>query len=126
MSSRKNDGGGSIAPKERVNIKFQPKTENQTAEVELPLNLLVTGDLTGGRDDTQLDERQPVAISRNNFNAGLGIEPITPDLLYFIDFYVFIFSRQAPDVLVAMRVCDFILCNMDYIGLIKCIVGQCV
>ncbi|EJB1344547.1 type VI secretion system contractile sheath small subunit [Salmonella enterica] len=94
--------------------------------MELPLNLLVTGDLTGGRDDTQLDERQPVAISRNNFNAGLGIEPITPDLLYFIDFYVFIFSRQAPDVLVAMRVCDFILCNMDYIGLIKCIVGQCV
>lgn len=126
MSSRKNDGGGSIAPKERVNIKFQPKTGNQTAEVELPLNLLVTGDLTGGRDDTQLDERQPVAISRNNFNAGLGIEPIAPDLLYFIDFYVFIFSRQAPDVLVAMRVCNFILCNMDYIGLIKCIVGQCV
>ena len=51
MSSRKNDSSGSIAPKERVNIKFQPKTGNQTAEVELPLNLLVTGNLTGGADD---------------------------------------------------------------------------
>ncbi|EKW1657236.1 type VI secretion system contractile sheath small subunit [Citrobacter freundii] len=86
MSSRKNDGGGSIAPKERVNIKFQPKTGNQTAEVELPLNLLVTGDLTGGRDDTPLDERQPVAISRNNFNAvleqaGVGREFTVPSAL---------------------------------------------
>lgn len=72
MSSRKNnDAGGSIAPKERVNIKFKPKTGNQTAEVELPLNLLVTGNLTGGADDTPLDERQPIAINRNNFNAVL-------------------------------------------------------
>jgi type VI secretion protein, VC_A0107 family len=71
MSSRKNDGGGSIAPKERVNIKFKPKTGNQTAEVELPLNLLVTGNLTGDADDTPLDERQPVTINRNNFNAVL-------------------------------------------------------
>ena len=52
MSSQKNDSGGSIAPKERVNIKFTPKTGNQTAEVELPLNLLVTGNLTGGIDTT--------------------------------------------------------------------------
>lgn len=71
MSSKKNDGSGSIAPKERVNIKFQPATGGQTAEVELPLNLLVTGNLTGGMDDISLDERQPVAINRNNFNAVL-------------------------------------------------------
>lgn len=86
MSSRKNDGGGSIAPKERVNIKFQPKTGNQTAEVELPLNLLVTGNLTGGVDDTPLDERQPVAINRNNFNAvldqaGIGRDFTVPSAL---------------------------------------------
>ena len=79
MSSRKNDSSGSIAPKERVNIKFQPKTGNQTAEVELPLNLLVTGNLTGGTDDTPLDERQPVAINRNNFNAVLDQADIGRD-----------------------------------------------
>lgn len=86
MSSRKSDSGGSIAPKERVNIKFQPKTGNQTAEVELPLNLLVTGNLTGGADETPLDERQPVAISRNTFNAvleqaGIGRDFSVPSAL---------------------------------------------
>ncbi len=79
MSSRKNDSSGSIAPKERVNIKFQPKTGNQTAEVELPLNLLVTGNLMGGTDDTPLGERQPVAINRNNFNAVLDQAGIVRD-----------------------------------------------
>ncbi|WP_148873048.1 type VI secretion system contractile sheath small subunit, partial [Serratia marcescens] len=76
MSSyKKNDG--SIAPKERINIRYTPKTDGQIAEVELPLNLLVTGNLTGIADDTPLDERQPVAINRNNFNAVIeqaGIE----------------------------------------------------
>lgn len=86
MSSKKNDGSGSIAPKERVNIKFQPKTGTQTAEVELPLNLLVTGNLTGSTDGTPLDERQPVAINRNNFNAvldeaGIGRDFVVPSVL---------------------------------------------
>ncbi|AXD30179.1 type VI secretion system contractile sheath small subunit [Salmonella enterica subsp. houtenae] len=75
MSSHKNDG--SIAPKERVNIRYKPAVGDQTAEVELPLNLLITGNLRGTSDDTPLDERQPLAINRNNFNAVLeqsGIE----------------------------------------------------
>lgn len=75
MSSNKNDG--SIAPKERINIRYTPKTDGQMTEVELPLNLLVTGDLKGGTEDTPLDERHPVAINRNNFNSVLeraGIE----------------------------------------------------
>ncbi|MFA9596369.1 type VI secretion system contractile sheath small subunit [Citrobacter telavivensis] len=79
MSSKKNDG--SVAPKERVNIKFQPKTGTQTAEVELPLNLLVTGNLTGSTNDTPLDERQPVAINRNNFNAVLDEADIGRDFV---------------------------------------------
>lgn len=84
MSSQKNDG--SIAPRERVNIKFTPKTGSQSVEVELPLNLLVTGDLTGGVDDTPLEERQSVAINRNNFNAvleqaGIGRDFAVPSTL---------------------------------------------
>jgi len=67
MSSNKNDG--SVAQKERINVKYTPATGNQTAEVELPLNLLITGNLLGTADDTPLDERQPVSINRNNFNA---------------------------------------------------------
>nr|VUD26259.1 type VI secretion protein, family [Salmonella sp. NCTC 7297] len=51
MSSHKNDG--SIAPKERVNIRYKPAVGDQTAEVELPLNLLITGNLRGTSDDTR-------------------------------------------------------------------------
>ena len=72
-----NNKEGSIAPKERINIRYIPKTGGQTAEVELPLSLLVTGDLLGRSDDTPLDERQPVAVDRNTLNAVLaqsGIE----------------------------------------------------
>ncbi|ENZ84072.1 Uncharacterized protein ImpB [Salmonella enterica subsp. houtenae serovar 16:z4,z32:-- str. RKS3027] len=39
--------------------------------------MLITGNLRGTSDDTPLDERQPLAINRNNFNAVLeqsGIE----------------------------------------------------
>lgn len=72
-----NNKDGSIAPKERINIRYVPKSGNQTAEIELPLNLLVTGDLRGKPDDTPLDERQPVSVDRNTLNAVLaqsGIE----------------------------------------------------
>ncbi|HDH0829062.1 TPA: type VI secretion system contractile sheath small subunit [Klebsiella oxytoca] len=68
---------GSIAPKERINIRYVPKSGDQTAEIELPLNLLVTGDLLGKPGDTPLDERQPVSVDRNTLNAVLaqsGIE----------------------------------------------------
>ncbi|OTA19106.1 hypothetical protein Xbed_02662 [Xenorhabdus beddingii] len=60
---------GSVAPKERINIKYVPNTGDQTAEVELPLNLLVVGDLKGKSEDTPIEERQTVSINKNNFNA---------------------------------------------------------
>lgn len=113
MSSRKNNDGGSIAPKERVNIKFQPKTGNQTAEVELPLNLLITGNLSGGTDDTPLDERQPIAINRNNFNAVLDQAGIgrdftvpsalseTPDTRMSVNLKVRSLSDLSPDNIAA-------------------------
>lgn len=83
MSTNKD---GSIAPKERINIRYLPKVEGQTAEVELPLNLLVTGDLKGRADDTPLDERQPVSINKNNFDAviaesGIGRDFTVPSAL---------------------------------------------
>ncbi|SPW48238.1 type VI secretion protein [Escherichia coli] len=42
---------GSVAPRERINISYVPKTDGQTAEVELPLNMLVVGD-TGNTQET--------------------------------------------------------------------------
>ncbi len=59
----------SVAPKERINIKYVPNTGDQVAEIELPLNLLVVGDLKGVREETPIEERQIVSINKNNFNA---------------------------------------------------------
>lgn len=67
MSSRKNDG--SIAPKERVNIRYTPKVDGLTSEIELPLNLLITGDLKGKPDNTPLDERTAVSVNRYNLDS---------------------------------------------------------
>lgn len=60
---------GSVAPKERINIKYVPATGRETAEVELPLNLLVVGDMKGKPDDTPIEERSMVSINKNNFSS---------------------------------------------------------
>lgn len=62
---------GSVAPKERINVKFIPATGDQKAEIELPLRMLVTGDFKGGRDatDPRLEERAVVSVDKNTFNT---------------------------------------------------------
>jgi type VI secretion system protein ImpB len=63
---------GSVAPKERINIKYVPATGDQRLEVELPLKLLVTGDFKGRLDPLALEDRQPVAINKNTFDEVLA------------------------------------------------------
>jgi type VI secretion system protein ImpB len=53
---------GSVAPRERINISYVPKTDGQTAEVELPLNMLVVGDTGNTQETSSLDERQAVSV----------------------------------------------------------------
>jgi len=60
---------GSVAPKERVNIVYQSETGDQTEEVELPLKMLVLGDFTGKNSDKAVEERAPVNINKDNFDA---------------------------------------------------------
>ena len=60
---------GSVAPKERINIKYTPATEGQVDDVELPLKLLVTGDFKGAAEVSSLEEREPVSIDKHNFDA---------------------------------------------------------
>lgn len=83
MSSSKYDG--SVAPKERINVRYTPKTNGEVSEVELPLNMLIVGD-TGKMDTTPLDERSTVSINKNNFNsviaeAGISLDFNVPNLL---------------------------------------------
>jgi type VI secretion system protein ImpB len=60
---------GTVAPKERINIKYVPATGDQQAEIELPLRMMVVGDFKGHTEETLLEERQAVSINKTNFNA---------------------------------------------------------
>ncbi|MCE0559215.1 MULTISPECIES: type VI secretion system contractile sheath small subunit [unclassified Motilimonas] len=60
---------GTVAPKERINIKYVPSTGNEQSEVELPLKVVVVGDFKGTSDDTPIEERGTVSIDKNNFES---------------------------------------------------------
>ncbi|WP_449411563.1 type VI secretion system contractile sheath small subunit [Methylobacterium komagatae] len=70
----------SVAPKERVNIKFKPSTGNVKEEIELPLKLLMLGDFTGQPDDRPVDDRLPVDINKDNFDEVLKSHALKLDL----------------------------------------------
>ena len=77
---------GSVAPKERINIKYIPATGDQQAEVELPLKLLITGDFKGHGEESALEDRQPVRIDKDNYNdvltkAEVSLEMAVPCVL---------------------------------------------
>jgi type VI secretion system protein ImpB len=72
---------GSVAPKERVNIKYSPATGDAQEEVELPLKLLMMGDYTLRKDDTPLDERAPINVDKNNFNKVMENQRLSLDVL---------------------------------------------
>ena len=65
MSSKE----GSVAPKERINIKYVPATGDQKAELELPLKLVVVGDFKGHPESQPLEERESVRIDKHTFDA---------------------------------------------------------
>lgn len=62
-----NDREGSVAPKERVNIRYRSAAGGAVEDVELPLRILMLGDLTGRADERPLEEREPVSINKDNF-----------------------------------------------------------
>ena len=62
----------SVAPRERVNIVYETTTGGARQEKELPLKLLVLGDFSGRRPPTALEERTPVAITKESFDDVLA------------------------------------------------------
>jgi type VI secretion system protein ImpB len=70
----------SIAPKERVNIRYKPATGDAKEEVELPHKLLVIGDFVGRTDETPLGERKRIDINKDNFNEVLRAQSLRLDL----------------------------------------------
>ncbi|MDF4588373.1 type VI secretion system contractile sheath small subunit [Vibrio parahaemolyticus] len=67
---------GSVAPKERINIRYVPATGDTQEDVELPLSMMVVGDFTARADETPIEERTPINIDKDNFNEVLeGMSP---------------------------------------------------
>ncbi|VVE46570.1 type VI secretion system-associated protein [Pandoraea iniqua] len=71
---------GSQAPKERVNIVYKPATGGAQEEVELPLKQLVLGDFTLREDDTPLELRKPVALTKDTFDDVMRAQHLSLDV----------------------------------------------
>lgn len=67
----------SIAPKERVNITYKTYTNGVTQDVELPNKLLVVGDFTMKEDDSDIQERDTIAIDSHSFNDVMAKQNLT-------------------------------------------------
>lgn len=59
---------GSVAPKERVNIKYTAHTGDSKEEIELPNKMLVVGDFTLREEEDEVNERETISVDKNNFD----------------------------------------------------------
>lgn len=60
---------GSVAPKERINIKYIPVSGDTQAEVELPLKTMILGDFKGHTEETPIEDRKTISVDKGNFEA---------------------------------------------------------
>lgn len=71
---------GSVAPRERINIVYKSDTGDQKEDVELPFRFLVVGDFTGKESDGPIEERAPVGVDKDNFDAVMEAHDVSVDL----------------------------------------------
>ncbi|MBK4998177.1 type VI secretion system contractile sheath small subunit [Pseudomonas sp. S31] len=69
----------SVAPKERINIRYVPATGNEQAEIELPHKMLVLGDF-GLSEDRSLEDRPILRIDKHTFNDVLKDADVSLDI----------------------------------------------
>jgi type VI secretion system protein ImpB len=76
----------SVAPKERINIRFKPVVGDAVEDVELPLKLLFIGNYIGRHDPRPLEDRKPINVDKDNFQQvlneqNLNLQMEVPDKL---------------------------------------------
>lgn len=59
-------------PKARINLKLDLHTGGASKKSELPLKLLIAGDLSNGQNSAPLSERKKVDLNKNNFDSVLS------------------------------------------------------
>jgi len=70
---------GSVAPKERINIVYRSKISGQE-EIELPFKMLVMCNLTGKRNEIEVEKRKPVNVDKDNFTDVMESTKLTLDI----------------------------------------------
>lgn len=69
-----------VAPKERVNITYQPATGDIPGGLELPLKILMIGDYTLRPDDRMVEDRKPINVTAVNFEDVLKDQKLEIDI----------------------------------------------
>jgi type VI secretion system protein ImpB len=70
----------SVAPKERVNIRYRSDTGGVSEDVELPLRILLLGDFTGRADSRLIEERKPISLSKENFSEVMKAQSLSAEV----------------------------------------------
>ncbi|AYG61905.1 type VI secretion system contractile sheath small subunit [Rhizobium jaguaris] len=70
----------SVAPKERVNIRYKPATGDAKEEVELPLKMVFLADYTMRADDTPVEDRSLINVNKENFNEVMKSHNLSLDM----------------------------------------------
>lgn len=70
---------GSVAPKERINIRYKADTGDANEEVELPFRMMVVGDFTGKNEETPIEHRDVISVDKDNFNEVLKARDVSLD-----------------------------------------------
>jgi type VI secretion system protein ImpB len=68
-------------PPSRVNIRYVKYTGGAQEQVELPLKLLMLGDYTLRPDDTPLEERKKISVTKDNFEAVMREQNLRLDMV---------------------------------------------
>jgi len=93
----------SVAPKERVNIKYKPATGDAKEEVELPLKMVVLGDYTLRPDDTPVEDRELININKDNFNEVMKSHDLSLDMSTENKLVEPVEGEETPKMTVSMK-----------------------
>lgn len=69
-----------VAPKERVNVRYRSEKGGANESVELPFKMMVLGDFTNAEDERTIEERKPVSIDKDNFDDVLRSHKVSVDM----------------------------------------------
>ncbi|WP_300667615.1 type VI secretion system contractile sheath small subunit [Desulfoluna sp.] len=70
----------SVAPKERVNIVYKTSVGEKEESVELPLKQLVLGHFSDMEKEKRIEDRDSIAIDKDNFNEVLNAQNVSVDV----------------------------------------------